>query len=56
MCFRRPEKLTGARSGGLKLFLISVIALVTAGINSSLRASVASTLRMTFFDPINRVR
>ena len=36
-----------------KLFLISVIALVTAGVSFSMRASVASTLRMTFFDPIN---
>jgi MFS family permease len=38
-----------------KLFLISVIALVTAGVSFSMRASVASTLRMTFFDPINPV-
>jgi hypothetical protein len=38
-----------------KLFLISVIALVTAGVSFSMRASIASTLRMTFFDPINPV-
>ena len=38
-----------------KLFLISVIALVTAGVSFSMRASVASTLRITFFDPINPV-
>ncbi len=36
-----------------KLFLISVIALVTAGVSFSMRASVASTLKMTFFDPIS---
>jgi MFS family permease len=36
-----------------KLFLISVIALATAGISFSMRASVASTLRAAFFDPIN---
>lgn len=36
-----------------KLFLISVIALVTCGISFSMRASVAGTLRTTFFDPIN---
>jgi MFS family permease len=36
-----------------KLFLISVIALATAGISFSLRTSIADTLRKTFFDPIN---
>src|ERR1700693_5376163 len=36
-----------------KLFLISVIALVTAGVSFIMRASVGDTLRATFFDPIN---
>jgi MFS family permease len=36
-----------------KLFLISVIALVTAGVSFIMRASVGDTLRATFFDPVN---
>jgi hypothetical protein len=36
-----------------KLFLISVLALVTAGVSFSMRASIATALRVTFFDPIN---
>jgi len=36
-----------------KLFLISVIALITAGVSFSMRASIATALRTTFFDPIN---
>src|SRR5436305_513497 len=36
-----------------RLFVISVIALLTAGISLSMRASVATALRATFFDPIN---
>jgi MFS family permease len=36
-----------------RLFLISVIALVTAGVSFSMRASIATALRATFFDPIN---
>jgi MFS family permease len=36
-----------------RLFLISVIALVTAGVSFSMRSSIATALRATFFDPIN---
>jgi MFS family permease len=36
-----------------RLFLISVIALITAGVSFSMRASIATALRTTFFDPIN---
>jgi MFS family permease len=36
-----------------RLFLISVIALVTAGVSFSMRSSIATALRTTFFDPIN---
>jgi predicted membrane protein len=36
-----------------KLFLISIIALVTAGVSFSMRSSIATALRATFFDPIN---
>jgi MFS family permease len=36
-----------------KLFLISIIALVTAGVSFSMRSSIATALRTTFFDPIN---
>ena len=38
-----------------KLFVLSVIALVTAGISFSLRSSVAEVLRTTFFDPIDKL-
>lgn len=36
-----------------KLFLISVIALITAGVSFIMRASVGDTLKSIFFDPIN---
>jgi MFS family permease len=36
-----------------KLFLISIIALITAGVSFSMRSSIAAALRTTFFDPIN---
>jgi MFS family permease len=38
-----------------KLFVLSVIALTTAGISFSLRSSVAEVLRTTFFDPIDKL-
>ena len=38
-----------------KLFVLSVIALSTAGISFSLRSSVAEVLRTTFFDPIDKL-
>ncbi len=37
-----------------RLFLVSVIALATAGMAASLRADVASDLQRVFFDPINK--
>lgn len=37
-----------------RLFLVSVIALVTAGMAASLRADVASDLQRIFFDPIDK--
>jgi MFS family permease len=37
-----------------RLFLTSIMALITAGIAASLRADVASDLQRTFFDPIDR--
>ncbi|MEO7651031.1 MAG: MFS transporter [Bryobacteraceae bacterium] len=37
-----------------KLFLVSVLALITAGISFSIRTSIASDLQTIFFDPINR--
>ncbi len=38
-----------------KLFVLSVLALTTAGISFSLRSSVAEALRTTFFDPIDKL-
>jgi len=38
-----------------KLFLVSVIALATAGLGFSIRSSVASSLQATFFDPIDKL-
>ncbi len=38
-----------------KLFLVSLLALMTAGINFALRSSVASDLQSTFFDPLDRL-
>jgi MFS family permease len=38
-----------------RLFLVSVLALLTAGMAASLRAGVASDLQRIFFDPIDRV-
>ena len=38
-----------------KLFVLSVIALVTAGVSFSLRSSIAEALRTEFFDPINKL-
>ena len=37
-----------------KIFLVSVLALFTAGVAASLRADVASDLQRIFFDPIDR--
>src|SRR5437763_45059 len=36
-----------------RLFLVSVIALFTAGVGASLRASIATDLQKIFFDPID---
>jgi len=38
-----------------RLFVLSVLALTTAGISFSLRSSVAEALRTTFFDPIDKM-
>ena len=37
-----------------RIFLVSVLALVTAGVTASLRADVASDLQHIFFDPIDK--
>jgi MFS family permease len=37
-----------------RIFLVSVLALVTAGVAASLRADVASDLQRIFFDPIDK--
>ncbi|MEJ7609495.1 MAG: MFS transporter, partial [Bryobacteraceae bacterium] len=39
-----------------KLFMLSVMALITAGMSFALRGSIASDLQATFFDPIDRLR
>jgi MFS family permease len=39
-----------------RLFLVSVLSLVTAGISASLRASVAGDLETVFFKPINALQ
>ena len=39
-----------------KLFLVSVLALVTAGISAGIRSAIASDLQATFFDPIDKAR
>ncbi|MEW5975873.1 MAG: MFS transporter [Acidobacteriota bacterium] len=39
-----------------KLFLLSVIALTTAGIGFAIRGSIAVDLQSTFFDPIDKLR
>jgi MFS family permease len=39
-----------------KLFILSVIALVTAGVGFGIRGSIATDLQTTFFDPIDRLR
>src|ERR1043166_9605538 len=38
-----------------RLFLVSIIALFTAGLGASIRASIASDLQRIFFDPIDKV-
>src|SRR4051794_5112968 len=38
-----------------RLFLVSVLAIFTAGLAASLRASVATDLQKTFLDPIDRM-
>jgi fucose permease len=38
-----------------KLFVLSVLALATAGISFSLRSSVAEVLRTTYFDPLDKL-
>jgi MFS family permease len=37
-----------------RIFLVSVLALFTAGVAASLRADVASELQRTFFDPVDK--
>jgi len=37
-----------------RLFLVSVLALFTAGLAASLRANVATDLQRIFFDPIDK--
>lgn len=39
-----------------KLFLVSVLALVTTGLAFSIRSSIARDLQTAFFDPIDRLR
>src|SRR6202035_1609232 len=39
-----------------RLFLVSVLALFTAGLAASLRADVANDLQRIFFDPIDKAR
>ena len=39
-----------------KLFLVSVLALVTAGISAGIRSAIASDLQSTFFDPIDKAK
>lgn len=39
-----------------KLFILSVLALVTAGISFGIRSSIATDLKTTFFDPIDPLR
>lgn len=39
-----------------KLFILSVIALVTAGVSFGLRGSIGRDLQTTFFDPIDKLR
>jgi hypothetical protein len=39
-----------------KLFILSVLALVTAGVSFGIRGSIASDLQTTFFDPIDKLR
>lgn len=39
-----------------KLFILSVMALVTAGVSFGIRGSVANDIRATFFDPIDPLR
>jgi MFS family permease len=39
-----------------RIFILSVIALCTAGINSATQTAIAGDLQRTFFDPIDRLR
>ena len=39
-----------------KLFIVSVLALVTAGISAGIRSAIASDLQAAFFDPIDKAR
>src|SRR5580704_7672017 len=39
-----------------RIFLVSVLALFTAGLAASLRADVANDLQRIFFDPIDKAR
>src|SRR2546421_5616164 len=39
-----------------RMFFLSVVALLTAGVSFSMRTSIADDLKTTFFDPIDRAR
>src|SRR5882724_9349901 len=39
-----------------KLFIVSVLALVTAGVSAGIRSAIASDFQSTFFDPIDKAR
>src|SRR5687768_3641409 len=39
-----------------KLFLLSVLAIVTEGMHFAIRGSIAADLQAVFFDPIDRLR
>src|SRR5919197_594788 len=52
----KPETVRHAGYNKQSLFIISVIALVTAGLSFGIRSSIAADLQATFFDPIDRLR
>ncbi len=39
-----------------RIFILSVLALATAGINSAIQTAIAKDLQSTFFDPIDKLR
>ncbi len=50
---RSPSPNRHSEYNKSKLFILSVIALVTAGIAASIRASIANDIKTIFFDPID---